>query len=50
MLYELLVTDVPPGDHVLRATLNQVRPDSALPLLVERRYDDSVVEVSVSVP
>lgn len=44
------VTDVPPGDYVLRATLNQPRPDSALPLLVERRYDNNVVEVPVSVP
>lgn len=42
------VTDVPPGDYTLRATLNQPRPDSALPLLNERDYDNNTVEVPVS--
>jgi hypothetical protein len=44
------VTDVPPGDYVLRATLNQPRPESALPVLVERDYDNNVVEVPVTIP
>lgn len=44
------VTDVPPGDYTLRATLNRPRPESALPLLVERDYDNDVVEVPVTLP
>jgi hypothetical protein len=44
------VTDVPPGDYVLRATLNQPRPESALAVLVERDYDNNVVEVPVTIP
>jgi Lysyl oxidase len=44
------VTDVPPGDYILRAVLNQPRPESALPLLVERDYTNNVVEVPVTVP
>jgi len=44
------VTDVPPGDYVLRATLNQAREDTAVPMLVERDYGNNVVEVPVALP
>jgi len=43
------VSDVPPGEYMLRATLNSPRPESALPLLNERRYDNNMVEVPVTV-
>ncbi|MCX4247864.1 lysyl oxidase family protein [Paraliomyxa miuraensis] len=44
------VTDVPPGDYTIRAALNQARADSAVPVLVERDYDNNVVEVPVTLP
>ncbi len=44
------VTDVPPGEYILRASVNYVRPDAAMPLLNERDYDNNVVEVPVTVP
>lgn len=44
------VTDVPPGDYMLRAALNQPREDAAAPALVERDYTNNVVEVAVTVP
>lgn len=44
------VTDVPPGDYTLRVVLNQPRPESALPLLVERDYGNNAVEVPVTLP
>ena len=44
------VTDVPPGDYPLRVSINQPRPDSAMPLLNERDYINNVVEVPVTLP
>jgi hypothetical protein len=43
------ITDVAPGDYVLRATLNQPRPEHALPLLVERDYGNNTLEVPVTI-
>ncbi len=44
------VTDVPPGDYTLRASVNQPRADAALPVLVERDYTNNTVEVAVTIP
>ena len=44
------VTDVPPGDYTLRITLNQPRPETALPTLNERDYSNNTLEVAVIVP
>lgn len=44
------VSDVPAGDYTLRISLNQPRPETALPLLNERAYDNNTLEVVVSVP
>lgn len=44
------VTGVPPGDYTLRVALNQPRPDWALPLLVERDYENNVIDVPVTLP
>ncbi|MEZ4449184.1 MAG: lysyl oxidase family protein [Nannocystaceae bacterium] len=44
------VTGVPPGDYTLRIALNQTRPDAALPILIERDYDNNTLEVPVSIP
>lgn len=44
------VTDVPPGEYTLRITLNQPRPDSALPLLNERDHSNNTLEIAVVVP
>ncbi|MFO0631773.1 MAG: lysyl oxidase family protein [Nannocystaceae bacterium] len=44
------VTDVPAGDYTLRATVNQARSDWAVPLLVERDYDNNTVFVPVTLP
>jgi hypothetical protein len=44
------VTDTPPGEYTLRITLNQPRPNHALPMLVERDYGNNVVEVPITLP
>lgn len=44
------VTGVAPGEYALRIAVNQPRTDAALPILVERDYDNNVVEVPVTVP
>lgn len=41
------ITGLPAGDYTLRVTLNQPRPGHALPLLIERRYDNDSVEVAL---
>lgn len=41
------ITGLPAGDYTLRITLNQPRPGHALPLLIERRYDNDSVEVAL---
>jgi lysyl oxidase len=43
------ITDVAPGDYLLRASLNNPRPEHALPLLVERDYTNNTVEVPVTI-
>ncbi len=43
------VTDVPPGDYLIRASLNQPRPEHALPLLVERDYGNNTAEVAFTI-
>jgi hypothetical protein len=40
----------PPGDYTLRITLNQPRPETALPTLNERDYDNNTLEFGVVVP
>jgi hypothetical protein len=42
------VTDVPPGDYTLRATLNRPQYDAALPLVIERDATNNTVEVPVT--
>ncbi|MEM6990056.1 MAG: lysyl oxidase family protein [Myxococcota bacterium] len=44
------VTGVAPGDYTVRAELNPVRADSALPRINERSYDNNLLEFSVSIP
>ncbi len=44
------ITGVPPGDYTLFITLNQPRPDHALPVLVERDYTNNSTAVIVSIP
>ena len=44
------ITDVPPGDYKIRMEVNLPRADSVYPALVERDYDNNVVEVDVTVP
>jgi hypothetical protein len=44
------VSGVPSGDYILRVTLNQPRPDHALPMLVERDYTNNTLELPVTVP
>lgn len=43
------VTGLPAGDYTLRITLNQPRPGHALPMLIERAYDNDSAEVVVTV-
>jgi hypothetical protein len=43
------VTDLAAGEYTLRATLNLPRPDSALPVLVERDHDNNTIEVPVTI-
>lgn len=44
------ITGVPPGDYSLHITLNQPRPDSALPVLNERNYANNALTVPVTIP
>ncbi|MCY1061645.1 lysyl oxidase family protein [Nannocystis sp. SCPEA4] len=44
------ITGLAPGEYVLRISVNQPRPDAALPLLNERVYDNNTIEVPVTVP
>jgi hypothetical protein len=44
------VTDTPPGEYVLRISLNQPRPGHAIPALNERDYSNNVFEVAVVIP
>jgi len=44
------VTGIPAGDYTLRITLNRPRPDTALPVLNERDYDNNTVDAVVSIP
>jgi hypothetical protein len=43
------ITDVTPGDYTLRVELNQPLPETAIPPLVERRYDNNISETPVTV-
>jgi hypothetical protein len=44
------ITSVPPGEYTLRIALNQPRADSLLPQLVERDYENNILEVPVTIP
>lgn len=44
------VTGVPPGEYTLQISVNQPRPEWALPLLNERVYDNNTIEVPVTIP
>jgi hypothetical protein len=44
------VTNTPPGSYMLRISLNQPRPEHALPMLNERDYGNNVIEVPVVIP
>ncbi|PRQ06729.1 lysyl oxidase family protein [Enhygromyxa salina] len=44
------VTDTPPGNYMLRATLNQPRPAHAQPTLNERDYTNNTLEFPVVIP
>lgn len=44
------ITGVPPGDYTLRISLNQPRPDTALPVLIERDYSNNIIEAVVAIP
>lgn len=44
------VTDTPPGEYVLRISLNQPRPGHAIPALNERDYSNNVIEFPVVIP
>jgi hypothetical protein len=43
------VTDVAPGDYTLRVELNQPLPETAVPPLVERDYENNIAEMPVTV-
>lgn len=43
------ITDVTPGDYTLRVELNQPLPETSIPPLVERNYDNNIAEVPVTV-
>ncbi|MCX4242765.1 lysyl oxidase family protein [Paraliomyxa miuraensis] len=43
------ITDVPPGDYVLRVSVNQPLPEAAVAPLIERDYDNNVLEVPVTI-
>lgn len=44
------ITGVPAGAYTLYIALNQPRPDAALPILIERDYDNNFLEVPVVIP
>lgn len=44
------VTDVAPGDYTLQISVNPPREDTAVPTLVERRYDNNVLQIPVTIP
>ncbi len=44
------ITGLPPGPYTLTITLNQPRPDSALPTLNERDYSNNIYEAMVVIP
>lgn len=44
------ITDVPPGDYTLRIEVNPPPPSSETRLLIERNYDNNVLEVPVQIP
>lgn len=44
------ITDTPPGEYVLRISLNQPRPGHAIPALNERDYSNNVIEFPVVIP
>ena len=44
------ISEVPAGDYTLRITLNQPRPDTALPVLNERDYNNNSLDAVVSIP
>jgi hypothetical protein len=44
------ITDTPAGEYTLRVTLNQPRPDHALPMLVERDHGNNTIEVPITLP
>lgn len=43
------ITDVAPGDYVLRIGVNLPAPDTAVAPLVERNYDNNVLEMPVTI-
>lgn len=43
------ITDVPPGDYVLRVAINLPLPETAVAPLVERNYDNNVLEMPVTI-
>ena len=44
------ISGVPAGDYILRITLNQPRPDTALPVLNERDYGNNMLEAVITIP
>lgn len=44
------VTGLPPGDYTLRITLNNPRPETALPVLNERDYTNNALDFPVTIP
>ncbi|MEM9453663.1 MAG: lysyl oxidase family protein [Myxococcota bacterium] len=43
------ITDVPPGDYLLRVAVNLPLPGTTVAPLVERNYDNNVLEVPVTI-
>ncbi|MBL9107490.1 MAG: hypothetical protein JNL82_41775 [Myxococcales bacterium] len=44
------ITGVPPGEYTLRISVNNPRPETALPVLNERDYSNNVADAVVSIP
>ena len=44
------ITDVEPGDYTLHIEVNYPRAKEGTPTLVERDYDNNVLEVGVTIP